>query len=505
MARLLPLLILLAFAIPAAAEPNPGPFKKIAILHLREKNREAIDESVRDSILRRIEEARAWGADCVVLDIESYGGEVGSSVETGDEIYDLGREIHTIAYVQRKAISGAAMLSIACREIVMNEVANIGDSQVIMAAGTEVKIAPEKFQTTVAAKFRTYAKGNGYPVEVAEAMVRAEMEVHRYRKPLDPEDPSKGYEWVYVRTDSGGSPPSEWDIQEWGWIDKTLVVPKGQLATFTADEAIEFSVCSRIEPTLESLIESISAPDAEVVTLGWTWAEKASRWLLGWRFLLFLVGAGALYFALKMPGTGVPEALAVIAFGLFFGASALAGFAGPIELILFVVGLALIVLEIFVFPGIGVAGIAGLFMVLGSIALAAIPENIGELSGPEGEYGPYLIQIAGEFMLGVFLAILAVFILARNLPKVPFFRRLSLEPPAALAGTGSASAVTTEASLVGDRGVAESRLRPSGRARIGRKVYDVVTEGGFVEPGQEVRVVAVRGNAIIVRPLEKKA
>ena len=111
---------LLGLAGPAHAEPNKGPFRKIAIITLREEAGEAIDNSVKTSVLRRIQEAREWGADCVVLDVESYGGLVSASIETGDEIFDLGREIHTIAYVHRRAISGASMLSMACREIVMS-------------------------------------------------------------------------------------------------------------------------------------------------------------------------------------------------------------------------------------------------------------------------------------------------------------------------------------------------------------------------------------------------
>ena len=122
------LLVLILLATGLSARPNLGPFKKIAIIRLREETTDAIDPSVKTSVLRRIQEIRDWGADCVIFDIESYGGMVAASMETADEIYTLGRTIHTIAYVHRKAISGAAMLSFSCQEIVMNEVALLGDS-----------------------------------------------------------------------------------------------------------------------------------------------------------------------------------------------------------------------------------------------------------------------------------------------------------------------------------------------------------------------------------------
>ena len=99
-------LSLLACAAFAGAAPNQGPFKKIAVIHLRDTSKNMIDEALRESTLRRLEAAKNWGADCIVLDIESYGGLVIASMETADEIYALGQQgIHTIAYVGRKAIS----------------------------------------------------------------------------------------------------------------------------------------------------------------------------------------------------------------------------------------------------------------------------------------------------------------------------------------------------------------------------------------------------------------
>ncbi len=492
MARLLlpvPLLLLLVTA--AGAKPSPGPFRKIAIITLREDTGEMIDPSVKQSVLRRIEQIREWGADCVILDIESYGGLVHSSVETGDEIYALGRDIHTVAYVGRKAVSGAALLSIACQEIVMNEVGKIGDSQAIYSgADGEMKEAPEKFQAPVAGAFRTYAEGNGYPVPVVEAMVRKEMEVIRYRKRGEPG------KWVYYRSDTTDELPSRLQIEELGLEEPPEIVDRaGELAYFTARQALDYGICSRIEPSLDALVKSLSDPETEVLTLDWSWAERTSRFLLAWSWLLFLVGLGSIYFAFKMPGTGIPEALAIVSFGLFFGASAIAGFAGPIEMILFLVGIALLVVEIFVLPGFGLAGIAGLACVFVSIGLAAVPET-----GDHGLPAPtsdFLLPMAMHFLAGAAGAIGLAFAGARYLPSLPYFSRLALAP--APPQTGSAAPEAPAHPMVGATGVAESDLRPAGRAKIGGEHLDVVAEG-FVAPGTRVRVVAVRGNVIVVRP-----
>jgi hypothetical protein len=326
----LALAALLGVASVAHGAPDRGPFQKLAVITLREEAGEAIDNSVKTSVLRRIQEARDWGADCVVLDVESYGGLVSASIETGDEIFDLGREIHTIAYVHRRAISGASMLSMACREIVMSAAATIGDSRVVYMGpdGTMVE-APEKMQTVAAGTFRKYAEVNGYPVPVAESMVRQEMEVIRFRKPIDPDDPSKGFEWVYFRADTTDTLPTLAQQELQFLTDREVVVRENELPTFTQKEAYDYGICSNKEPVpeLKALLKMIQAPEGQVSYLEWTWAEQVSRFLLGIKVLLFLCGAAALYLALKTPGTGIPEVLALVFFGLFFGASAIAGFA----------------------------------------------------------------------------------------------------------------------------------------------------------------------------------
>ncbi len=488
---------LLAYA--ARGEPNRGPFKKIAVLHLREQSGEAIDPSFKASTLRRLQDARDWGADCIVLDIESYGGYVSAAVETADEVFALGRKIHTVAYVGRKAISGAAMLSMSCQEIVISETALIGDSQVIYQTGSGIEVAPEKFQTTVAAAFRKYAEGNGYPVALAEAMVRIEAEVTRYKKPDDPDDVSKGFSWEYYRTDRIGGGPSRGDIEAQGLYDSEIVVRgaedgnDGELATFTPKQALDYGIASRTSPTLDQLLESIGAPDAQIQTFDWNWAEKASRWLLGIRGWLFLLGIGALYFALKVPGTGIPEALALVCFGLFFGASYLADLAGGLEVALFILGVLLLAAELFVIPGFGVAGFLGLACILVSIGMAAVPDaHIPDGTG----LGHWLIPVARDFLIYSAIGIVLVLYLARNLPSVPFFGRLALAAPTA----GATMRQEEQApELVGTTGVAETALRPAGRALLAGKKHDVVAETGYIDKGTEVRVVGARGNVVIVR------
>ncbi|MHC4952752.1 MAG: NfeD family protein [Planctomycetota bacterium] len=489
---LFPLLLLAPWAL---AQPERGPFHKIAVIHIKDKSDQPIDPSLKASVLRRIDDAKAWGADCVILDIESYGGLVTASVETGQEILELGNTVHTIAYVHRRAISGAAMIALSCREIIMSEAATLGDSQAIYIGpdGT-FQVAPEKSQTTVAAEFRKYAERNGYPIPLAEAMVRQDMEVFRYRRPNDPGDPSAGHSYVFYRADQL---PDLVTVETERLTDQMVVVRAGELATFTAKEAREYGFASRLIADIDTLVTELSAEGALTNHLKWSGSEKFSRWLLSVRGWLFLLAAVAGYIAFKTPGTGVPEAVAILLFGLFFGASALAGFAEIWEIVLFFAGVALILLELFVLPGFGVPGFAGLLLVLLSLALVVVPP-----SGGADQYGsaqPFLLDLAWELMWAGLAATVAAFFIAKHLPKVPFFRRLSLATPES--GSSMASQAPTHLDpLVGAVGSATSDLRPAGRARIAERDHDVVTEGAYVPAGGSVRVIEVRGPVIVVRP-----
>jgi len=389
------------------------------------------------------------------------------------------------------------MIALSCREIVMSEAATLGDSQaVFMGADGTVQVAPEKYQTTVAAEFRKYAERNDYPVPLAEAMVRQEMEVFSYERPIDLEDPARGSTLVFYRADQL---PDLVTVETERLTDQKVVVRGTELATFTATEALKYRFASRLAPDVSVLLDEISAPAAEVRTMDWNDAERASRWLLSIRGWLFLLGIVAAYISFKTPGTGVPEAVAIVLFGLFFGASAVAGFAASWEIVLFFVGVILIGIEIFILPGFGVPGFAGLLLVLLSLALVAMPPMDGV-----DEYGSgstfLLIEIARDFLLGALGATVVAFFVAKHLPKIPFFGRLALATPTPGSAMASHEPVAQDA-MVGAIGEAESDLRPAGRARIQGKECDVVSEGAYVPAGSAVRVIEVRGAVIVVRPV----
>jgi membrane-bound ClpP family serine protease len=202
---------------------------------------------------------------------------------------------------------------------------------------------------------------------------------------------------------------------------------------------------------------------------------------------------------MSTPGIGVPGVLGTLCLVLFFWSQYLGGNADWLEILLFVVGIVFILLELFVVPGSMILGIAGLLMVVLSIVLATqtflIPRNSREMAQLPISLGIACAAFGGT-LFGLFL-------LRKFLPNAPFFKRLMLEPPVSASPFDDQQRAGDEFAVrVGERGVAISRLVPSGKARIGRKYVDVITDGLIVDPKTEIEVVEVAGNRVLVRPVK---
>jgi membrane-bound ClpP family serine protease len=213
-----------------------------------------------------------------------------------------------------------------------------------------------------------------------------------------------------------------------------------------------------------------------------------------------MVGITCLILELKMPGVSLPGIIAAVCFVLFFWShSHLNGQIIWLALLLFVLGLLLIGLEMFVMPGTGVAGISGMVLVLGSLGLVAYghwPGNNEEWVGFGRTIGPFGISVLGAMGLA--------FVLARFLPSIPFANRLMLKPADESAEFGEDSPGATAAGpelaeLLGAVGVAATPLRPAGKVQFGDEFVDVVAEGGYVPPGARVQVIEIEGIRVVVK------
>ena len=200
-----------------------------------------------------------------------------------------------------------------------------------------------------------------------------------------------------------------------------------------------------------------------------------------------------------MPGVGVPGVVAAICFVLYFWShSQLAGQITMLAVLLFVLGLILLALEVFVLPGFGVAGVSGILLLLVSLALVTV-----EKTPKTSQDWMSLAGTVGTFGLVMLAAVPIAIAIAWYLPSIPYVNRIILKPEAERAeelGEMMPDAVRPEiAALLGAIGVAATPLRPAGKVQFGEEFVDVVAESGYVVPGTRVQVVEIEGNRIVVK------
>jgi membrane-bound serine protease (ClpP class) len=221
--------------------------------------------------------------------------------------------------------------------------------------------------------------------------------------------------------------------------------------------------------------------------------------------LLFVIGLVALYIEFTAPGIGLGGLTAGLCFALFFWSRFLGGTAGWLEVVLFVCGVAFLGVELFVLPGFGVAGLTGILLLLVSLVLAGQNFVVPNTGRQLATLTNTLLVVMGS---GAVFAV-AAYALSSYFGKIPILGRLTLEPPDPDAGTGPATprAARTDSLRhfgveIGDLGVADSPLRPAGKARFGDHYVDVVTDGLLVPKGTRVRVLKISGNRVVVRQVE---
>jgi membrane-bound serine protease (ClpP class) len=198
---------------------------------------------------------------------------------------------------------------------------------------------------------------------------------------------------------------------------------------------------------------------------------------------------------MKVPGTTVPGIIAALAFILvFWSQSQFTGQNAVLGGLVFLLGLVLVLLEVFVLPGFGIPGIVGVFFKLGGIGLATFDRV--PTSGEEWMlFGTRVSQYVGA----LFGAVLIAFWIARYLRHIPYVNRMMLQPPSDAAETQILPGTADAAALLGAIGTSATQLRPAGMAQFGEKYVDVVTEGGFIDSGARVQVIEVEGTRIVVK------
>ncbi len=441
---------------------------------------------------RRFNQAIRDGAELIVLDIDSPGGYLSTTLDLVRLIEESG--VRTVAFIEHEAISGAAILALATDQIVMLPRARIGDAgMIVMGEDSAFRYAPEKARSLLAQQLRDLADRRGRPQALAEAMVDKDLVVFKSSRKEDGE----------VRYLSDRDWDSLEDADDW---ERGVVVreaPGNTFFTANGARAVELGVAELLIEDSDQLAAVIGAADpirlitpSSVDTLILLLNSSFITWLL------LVIGLIALVVELGAPGVGVGGLISILCFGLFFWSRFLGGTSGWFEVMLFLIGVSFVMLELLVIPGVGIAGVGGGLLILFSLVMASrrfmVPESTRDVTSLISDVGVVLAAFVG-FAIG-----LAV--LAKYLGELPIISRLALTPviPAETPAVASLAATTIESSPydqieVGAVGQALGPLRPSGKMMLGEEIIDVATEGDYVADGLEVKVVAVQGRKIVVR------
>ncbi len=407
-----------------------------------------IDNVLARYVRRATRDAEAAGASLIVFDVDTFGGLVDAADKIRKTILDV--EPVTVAFIDKNAASAGALISYASDRIVMVPGASIGAATVVEGGSGEA--APDKYQSYMRGLMRATAEANGRDPRIAEAMVDESLEVEG-------------------------------------------VSEAGSVLTLSSEEALRLGVADAILSDMDAVVEQAGlAPTASVAHRA-SMIERALRFLSSpvLQSLLMLMMMGGLYFELQTPGVGFPGTIAAVGAAMFFAPHYMIGLVQSWEIVLFGIGVLLLLAEIFVIPGFGVAGIGGLVLVAGSL-FAALIGNVGLAFPPFAALAPAV----GTMAVTLVLLIALMFSLSKYLPKSERFGHLVLSPDLASASGYVSSAALDE--LVGQAGVAVTPLRPAGTADIGGDRIDVVTRGEFVAPGAAVEIIQVRGSRVVVRP-----
>lgn len=370
----------------------------------------------------------------VLLEINTFGGRVDAATEIKDLIFRA--QVPVIAYVGERAWSAGALIALSAPRIAMAPGSSMG--------AAEPRPAEEKTVSALRAEFEATAERWGRDRRLAGAMVDSSVVVEGLKE-------------------------------------------SGKILTLSAQDALEYGMADFMAGSVHEVLEQAGYEGYELVQLEPHWAEYIARFLTNSTIssLLLTLGFLGLIFEITSPGWGVPGTAGVIALSLFFGGRYVAGLIGFEAILLFVGGLILLFLELFVIPGFGVAGIVGILGVMGSIVLAF------------GDLQTALINLS----IVLVVTIAAVILLWKRLSQSRFWKRIVLshsETPSA----GYRAPVDLR-HLVGKQGMAITPLRPAGTCIIDGERYDVVSDGGFVAANSKVEVVLTEGTRVVVREIKE--
>ena len=455
------------FAQPEKPLPKTAP-AKVVVIPIREQ----IAKPELFILRRGLKEAIEQKVDTIVLDMETPGGDLETTFEMLKALEKFPGK--TVTYINREAISAGALISAGTDEIYFAPGGVIGAAAPVLATGGEIdETMRGKIVSYLKARVRSISEGKGYRGEVISAMIDMDSEFK---------------------------------------IGEQIIKAKGELLSLTAQEAMKTYgdppqplLGAGIADNLDALLDRIhGAGNYSVKRLEITWSEKLAQYLTAMTPILMGLGLVCLFIEFKTPGFGIFGISGLTLLGIVFFGQFVAGLSGHEPILFFLLGLILLVIELFFFPGSMVIGLTGGALMLGSLVWAMTDLWPGE---PIPLSGDVFVRPLLNMMAGVILAVVLFLAILRFLPKGGLWGHMVLDaavaggPVAARAIAGGGMDEPSAIALVGETGIAATGLFPSGQVEIGGRRYEARLAVGFADAGTPVKVTGLAEFGLTVEVL----
>jgi len=421
-----------------------------------------IEQALLYVVRRGFDQAVRNNSEAIILQMNTPGGAVNSAGEIINLIGKMDIPIYT--FVDNGAYSAGAFIALATPKIYMSPGSVIGAATPMMMSpmGGVQDMPPdvkEKMTSAVCAMVRAAAEQGGHDPELAECMVRADLE---YK------------------------------------VGRSVISKKGELLTMTNTEAEQMIskdktlLSSGTAQNINELLKLLELENAEINFIKTTGSEKFARAIASIAPILMLIGMGGLWLEFKTPGFGFFGLLGAVCLILFFFGHHIAGLSGMEDLIFFMIGIILIAVELFITPGFGFIGLSGLAISLFSLVNAMserLPGSWKPISFEFSTFSEPLINVAIAFIGSIGM----LTIVGKYVPKTVLFSNLSLSE--------TIENHSKKNNLIGSLGITINDLRPSGTAKFNNKKIDVVTSGEFLPKNTKVEIISVNGSRITVKEI----
>jgi len=453
-----------------------------------------VDGSMRESLGRIVQDIKRREGNVLVLTLECGGGDLKVARDLADDLRaaQTGENgVLIIGFIPNSAPDAATFIAFGCTDIVMSKRKDAGEEDAHQAEIGDFShfMGQERPETVDAFRqsLRELAEQRSIPGILIDGMFDKNLVIVRAR--------SKNGAARRLMSEA------ELQAEPEKWTQESQVKGKGQLLKLNATRGEELGVArytveSR-DPTGVFALYGLEPSKVKEATPGWIDQFAAFLRLTVVTVLLVLIGFAGLLLEIKMPGLTIPGIIAALCFILiFWSQSRFSGEMFVLALLLFILGLVLVALEIFVLPGFGAPGIIGILCMLSGLGLVTM-ERVPQTAN---EWGLLGVKIS-QYMLGMIGSFVLAFVVAKFLPRVPYANRLMLVPPSDRGASLEPDLPGAEeaAHLLGAIGTTNTPLRPAGVVRFGDRFIDVVSDGGFVPAGSRVQVVTVEGTRIVVK------